>query len=572
MKKLKVLVVTLIAILLLGATAFGWLYLKTDMLRTDKELFYKYVSQINMDNFFDTEFYEQYNNKVLESKYEKNINIDVREIEGGKETEYATIVYNTKNDSKNKLSQTEIEINSQEQSLEVSFLRDGDLYGFIITGILNKYVAIENNNLKELAKEVGLEDTSMIPDKIEFDEYFNKEVLSVSEKEALKELGNKCVNEIISQIPDEKYSRTGKVMIELDASEVEANGYRVSINNEEYRNILLRIEEVLKEDRTILNIINRLNPVESISQRDYEEAIEMIIYDVTNYIDNMDKDELTEEIFRITVYEKNKQFIKLEFEMISEGDTQARVLLEVNNNRTILKVSETIGDSAFSEEKPMEVILKLEKTVTNNESKWEFNLSGFSGETNITPLIITISRSGSLDTNNIKHKSDIRYLVDDVGIVISYNENIKFVTKMQIDKLSDEEYMLLNNMKQEVIKELFTMILQETAEKLGIMEILGVEGKSSKEEEERVAKMKERIEMWETEKMLASEIGGNAKSLEKFVEGIYREGLIDLRQYTEALSKGFITAGNEIIVLEERTEPEEIIDPENPEITMPQGE
>ena len=53
MKKVQILIITLVAILTLGCATFAVLYFATDTFKSDKALFYKYASQIDLKEFLD---------------------------------------------------------------------------------------------------------------------------------------------------------------------------------------------------------------------------------------------------------------------------------------------------------------------------------------------------------------------------------------------------------------------------------------------------------------------------------------------------------------------------------------
>ena len=64
MKKFQILIITLVIILVLGCTTFAILYFATDIFKSDKELFYKYASQINFKEFVDLESYNNYLKRI----------------------------------------------------------------------------------------------------------------------------------------------------------------------------------------------------------------------------------------------------------------------------------------------------------------------------------------------------------------------------------------------------------------------------------------------------------------------------------------------------------------------------
>lgn len=64
MKKIQILIVSLIAVLVLGITVFAALYFATDTFKSDKDIFYKYAKQIELKEFIDLEEYNNYMKRI----------------------------------------------------------------------------------------------------------------------------------------------------------------------------------------------------------------------------------------------------------------------------------------------------------------------------------------------------------------------------------------------------------------------------------------------------------------------------------------------------------------------------
>ena len=87
MKKNKILVITIIVFLILAITggAFAYLYVKTDIFKSGKELFGKYFSQEidRIQKMTDFETISVYQNLNNENKYESITNVKTTYSEGG---------------------------------------------------------------------------------------------------------------------------------------------------------------------------------------------------------------------------------------------------------------------------------------------------------------------------------------------------------------------------------------------------------------------------------------------------------------------------------------------------------
>ena len=54
-KKILVIVIIIVAVLAVAGTVFGYLFLKTDLLKSNKELFAKYVNQSKGEEFITSD-------------------------------------------------------------------------------------------------------------------------------------------------------------------------------------------------------------------------------------------------------------------------------------------------------------------------------------------------------------------------------------------------------------------------------------------------------------------------------------------------------------------------------------
>jgi len=360
---------------LLTCGVLGALYYFTNIFKSDKDMFYKYISQIDMSNFFDKEFYNQYNEKRANGRYEKNGELSVLVTEDGEQVDFLKITYDSDTDNVAKISKTDAKISLLgKEVLKLAILNEQDLYGIIADDIVNRYVVLDNNDLKKFAKNVGVEDTSSIPNKIDFSKY-DMTVLELTdkEKEELKGVTNKCMQAIDKQVPNERYSKISNAKIDVDGKSVEANGYRVSFTSEECINIAIDVLKIISDDEVIFNIVNsRLDDIEMISFDDYQEYVKDIINQLEYDIIYAEKEELEEEILTITVYEKDNEFVKLDIEIV-DGDSKVNIFLEKMGSRTIIQVIETNEYTFFEEEYKTETILKIAKSSRINEAIWEIS-------------------------------------------------------------------------------------------------------------------------------------------------------------------------------------------------------
>ena len=90
MKKVKILIIILTMVLVLGGATFATLYFATDLLKSDKEMFYKYISQMDLKEIAnsneDTNYQERLKNENNTSKGNISIKINAQNEEFINET------------------------------------------------------------------------------------------------------------------------------------------------------------------------------------------------------------------------------------------------------------------------------------------------------------------------------------------------------------------------------------------------------------------------------------------------------------------------------------------------------
>lgn len=201
-KKLLVIPIILIILLVLGAGASAIIYFQTDLFKSPKQLFFKYLGKsVDFDKEFDYDkFLAEYKEKT-EKSYTSNgeitasLNYDESEndLSNYNNSLNSTALNSTKyNTTSSKVSKQAEEIltsikdslnNAKIQYSEESIptkqkyhmsikpiykdteitnlelLSSGDNYGIKCTDLYDKYIYIENNNLKAFASKLGLNST-----------------------------------------------------------------------------------------------------------------------------------------------------------------------------------------------------------------------------------------------------------------------------------------------------------------------------------------------------------------------------------------------------------------------------
>lgn len=317
MKKNKVILIVTIVIvslliILLGVGAY--LYFKTDFLKSNQQLFFKYLSKNDklIEEFMQNED-EQALNNIKKDKHvvdtEITFNLESNNAEIANElvpVRNFSIKSTAKSDPINKKDSRETILKHlNEDIFNVKYLKNGDKYALTAEEVVNKYITFENNNLKELASKYGISDTSMIPDKIgefNFEEYF------YIDEELEKKINDKYTSLIMNQISNNNYSKEKNVNISVNNQILTTNAYSLKLTEKEVIDIYISILKEFKEDETVLNLIfEKSNLIYENSVTNIEDVKEVI----QNMVDSLNSVQVDEtENMIITVYEKNGELVR----------------------------------------------------------------------------------------------------------------------------------------------------------------------------------------------------------------------------------------------------------------------
>ena len=254
MKKryLIMLIIAIVLVIALGA-GFAFAYFFTDIFRSNKQLFSKYISQnkeiVDILKDEDVKAYsEKQKNTAYTSEGTIKTNVtfpDSSEAQIANALQNCNITFVGKTDNLNKYMHQSIKANySDTQSMQFDLYRNGDVYAGKINEVLFKYVGIENNNLKEFATKMQLPENvlSAIPNKIDLTSLTGatNSILTDEEKSSLKE---KYLKIITDSLTDDMFSKENSS---------EDTIYTLTVDSAQATNIILKILQNLKEDELII--------------------------------------------------------------------------------------------------------------------------------------------------------------------------------------------------------------------------------------------------------------------------------------------------------------------------------
>lgn len=418
-KIILILIIILIIIIIMSGLAI--IYISTDLFKSNKQLFFKYVAQIgNAQEGFIENSVKEYFEKIGNTPYkdEGNISINIKTSKGQeqfKNTNNMNLTFKGQVDSSNSQIQQDLSLNySDRVKFPVSLRKIKDTIGLQTQYIGSKYVVINQEETEEDVSDnmqIDLDSLNQI----------NNIDISQEDIQHLKETYTKILNE---QLKDSYFSK------------IEENnqlGYKITLSGENIKNIIINLLETLKNDQTTLDKIN-----EYYENQDSSSTITS--NDIDNYINTISNNsDIDDETIEITIYQKENKISSL-----------------------IIKTQE--------------IEINLEKVVTGNDIQYTLQFKGNTGNEQTTIGLIA-KYAGLQSMQSITENYELTFEQEDLKYQYNYNNNIEFTDKVDISPFNEENALLLDDMETETKNNFIDAVTQriqsvnkEQMEQLGLEE------------------------------------------------------------------------------------------------------
>ena len=433
-KKL-IIVISIVCVLAVASAVGAYLFLMTDVFKSNKELFSKYLSQntVTFQKMADLKvvnFYKQLSN---ESKYESKTKMKIAHSEGGEVSNPINNVsaeLNLQKDSSEPYFYVDGKIYyADEKYLEVEAIKEKELYGVRFTDAVKQFVTVKKDEkLETVATDLGMTvvQIGILTNFLDESEQtvINEEVASIKDK---------YLNIITTAISNGTFKKQKEAMITYNNMTVETNAYSVEISSEQVRNVLVGIlnnlpESINKEDAQIwLNGQTELPTV------------------------------------KITVYEKQKQTIRTVAEI-----GVCKIIIENTENNGELKSKISYLDNNNAIETSVDIVKKntekqesLEVTINviDEEETYAITfLENMQLENSIMTLNAEVAKTEGITTESISIENKVT-IGNEVEKTLSLNKGNNIV----LNDLSDQK-------RSEIIELLTQLVKQETTVRLNLLE------------------------------------------------------------------------------------------------------
>lgn len=501
MRKRKVLFVVLpIVLIVLAIVIMIALYFTTDIFRGKQELFFSYFGQNGeiftiLENVNMNEQKQFKENNSYQSRGELSLSVQNNE-----NTQRVKATTASRYDVNNGRIYSEMNIkNGEDNLLTISYINSEDIYAIKCNDIIKNYLGIRNNDLQAFASNMGLSEEMIkdIPNSIDFDSMEEIWKITDEQKQHIIDTYSKV---IVQSIEKDKYTKLGKKTVLVEGMNYETNAYKITLDEETMKQIVINCLSTLKSDNaTLVMLSNKLSSVGITSE--YTDITKM-----AELIDKMivEFQEVSTDggnVIEITVYaNKGKTLrteLKIELNSVTEiGDysnitteNEGIALRTTTTNMNMITIDKTTVGNTL---KAMITIEQSQTSITENgitgkttEGTPETNTSQIILQKDISDVNIingitfipdvtnmnqmtTISTNiGRLQDGTISNSSDVtinRSLNDnDIETVrASYIQNIEAVDKVEeIMELKNSNTIIINNYPKKQLDPFLTNVGQK---------------------------------------------------------------------------------------------------------------
>lgn len=472
-KKILVIVIIIVAVLAVAGTVFGYLFLKTDLLKSNKELFAKYVNQ-NFDSFKEIsnlKIIDTYKNLKNEDKYESNSELNVIYSEGGE----VSSPYNNlkaklniqKDDEQNYCYADGQVLFADEEYLESEIIKENEIYGVRFSDVVKQFVGIKNDeNLENVAKDIGIDSIYLesIIDIIDGTREASDEVISQKDRTEIKDQYSKIITDAVIQ---GNFSKQKNAVITYNNASTKTNAYTVTLTSQQVEDMIVKILNNAKQDTSILDKFSGY-----FDEDNFKNQIDDLIDKITN--------ELEIPSAKITVYENNKKTIRT---VIEFGVNKVIVENSEKDGENIsdLKFSITLNDTMYEFE------TKISKKYTHNDEKIEIDVQNLDENNNYNISFLTNMQKSE---DNITLSSTVTYKKDILNIKVSVDNDVNIGKSFEKKQaLLERNHIVLNDMQAERRKKIIDELKEKVPEKAEVrtellLEALGIKIKEENKEQE----------------------------------------------------------------------------------------
>lgn len=426
-------IMTIIGIVIIMILSFLVLLVRTDLLKSNEDIFYKYIfKNLELKDVIGSNELTEYFSRNKKENYINNGTITIK-----KENEPINnlkILTQEKDIPETKRKSFDIVgMYKDTQLFSVQYLRNEDKFGLKSNEIIDKFLTLENGKLKEFVKKWGVQDTSAIPDKLEFKN--EKFKIEDEEKKDIKQRYMKIIKKNISK---KKFKKQKNVEVEVDGQNIKSVEYSLILSLKEIRNLEKNILELAKNDQKIIDIYTKMKD-DINSEKQYKEVIEKRL----EYINNEELENSENQNYIIKVYVNGGKLIKT---TISQNIMELSLCI-VNDNKLEIIL---LQDISKPEEKYK---IQIEKKLQTDDILYKIKLENISMN-----IEFDYNVKGDINLNKVEEGYEINIKNGNTNTKIVYNIQKEFKKEVTVDEITEDNSYIINHMSPEYIMSLFSDI------------------------------------------------------------------------------------------------------------------
>lgn len=369
-KNTKILLILIIIIVIIILAGVGILVFATDIFKSDKEMFFKYMADIGdpKKGFIDEElkqYFEKKNNTPYndEGEFSINISCDPNTLSENLQknvdiTNNFNISFSGQVDTANSKAAQNISLNySNDVKFPINYKQIENKIGLQTKYVGSKFVAIETEKLNKFSED--LDDVESYEEMVDKLQKMEKAELTEDEKSHIKDTYITVINQ---QLEKDKFSKV---------KESDMSGYKLSLTGTDLQNVLVKLLETLKNDQTTVDKLNEYLKIQKNSAKTTASQIDDAIKSIKDDTDFSDKN------FEIAVYQKNRDVCKLVIET-TEGTIAIEKKIEGNQQNIVVSYEmKEDKKSKISFSANFENLESLQNIKENYELELQFELSTY---------------------------------------------------------------------------------------------------------------------------------------------------------------------------------------------------
>lgn len=449
MKKKTGIIIGIIAILivLIAVGIFAVLYFMTDIFKSSKQVFWEYASKSNQiakmisnENETSQKAWKESHSYTAKG----DLNITVTKETGTKEIKLGTTAKHNQNTGRTYSDVTLY--NGETELLKTSYINSGDIYALYCKDIYEPYyIGIRSSDLKEFIAKMQEDEEDMKALKM-----LSLENAKGLTKEEVTYLIETYFGVLIDSIPEEKYTKVEKTAMNINNQKCEAAGYKLQLNQEDLKEILVDILTKTKEDAQTISILSKM--LASTENLDVTSIIEQGIM-------KLQENGLEEANLAITVYNAGKGLTRIQVNYNEEVELIFDIDDSKENKKNIAIKMNNINSENAELTNGMQI--SIEKQILDNMIFYTTNIMDNQGE-----IQITMNTSlGNVINDKIENNSKITILEDDTTIETSYYKTIQVATEeVDVQELTDSSAVIVNNYPKEQLEDFFRGISNKIEE------------------------------------------------------------------------------------------------------------